>query len=193
MVSKLEGTGKKPSATALRCYLVVFSEKLRDITKSLTFAVVPSEIRKKTFRMRARSVSSCANLLGMNHKITLVAEKAFQNNINGRTFVRRSHITFLIRHTAFAVNLTQLNKVTWYESICYFQNAKLLFHTRVCFAEFVDLYLRERVEIYINSLRKWNCVVLVTSSRNLWNKIQNIEYYTTVKGHVAAEQLGKKC
>jgi hypothetical protein len=133
MVSELEGTGKKPSATALRCYLVVFPEKLRDTTKSVTFTGVPSKIRKKTFRMRARSVSSCFNLLDMNHNITLVAEKAFYNNINGRTFVRRSHITFLIRHTTFAVNLTQSNKVTWYESICYFQNAKLLFQTRVFF------------------------------------------------------------
>jgi len=39
-------------------------------------------------------------------------------------------------------------------SICYFQNAKLPFQTRVCFAEFVDLYLWERVVIYTKSFRK---------------------------------------
>ena len=55
---KLEGIGKEIFMTAFRCYLVVSPEKLRDTTKTISFAVVPSEIRKKTFRMRDRSVSS---------------------------------------------------------------------------------------------------------------------------------------
>ena len=40
---------KGPFLTAFRCYLVVFPERLRDTTKTLSIAGVPSEIRKEYF------------------------------------------------------------------------------------------------------------------------------------------------